>query len=100
MDTPVSQGFLIEVMEQLQDRIDSSHGRVRESINELNSYLLSKKPGDELMVTYKHRNIVRQTRVILKEQPGMVLVSFERTGRTVTEDMKKIRASWFTSNTK
>ena len=70
------------------------------STNELNRFLLGKKPGDEMMVTYKHRNIVRQTRVILKEQPGMELVTFEKSGRTVSDEMKKIRASWFTSNTK
>ena len=70
------------------------------STNELNSFLLTKKPGDTVIVTYKHRDTEKQTTVILKEQPGYTLIPFERSGKTVTDENKKIRASWFTSNTK
>ncbi len=33
--TPVSQSFLIEIMAQMEARVDESHGRVRQSLNEL-----------------------------------------------------------------
>lgn len=32
---PVSQGFLVEILAQMADRVDASHGRVRQSLNEL-----------------------------------------------------------------
>jgi predicted metalloprotease with PDZ domain len=85
---------------EINDEIMKLDDTPVKSTNEVNSFLLTKKPGDEMAVTYKHRNIIRQTRVVLKEQPGLELVSFERTGKSVSEEMKRIRASWFTTNTK
>ena len=70
------------------------------STNELNAFLTGKKPGDQITVTYKHRDTERETKLVLKEVPNVILVPFERSGKTVTEDMKKIRASWFSTNTK
>jgi predicted metalloprotease with PDZ domain len=68
--------------------------------NDLTSYLQNKKPGDAVMVTYKHRNIERQTLLTLKEQTAFTIVPFEQSGKTVTDDMKKIRDSWFSTHTK
>lgn len=31
----LSQGFILEIKEQIEQRIDSGHGRVRQSLNEL-----------------------------------------------------------------
>jgi PDZ domain-containing secreted protein len=68
--------------------------------NDLTSYLQNKTPGDAVMVTYKHRNIERQTLLTLKEQTAFTIVPFEQSGKTVTDDMKKIRDSWFSTHTK
>ena len=68
--------------------------------NDLTSYLQNRKPGDAVMVTYKHRNTEKQTLLTLKEQTAFTIVPFEQSGKTVTNDMKKIRESWFSSHTK
>jgi len=67
---------------------------------DLTNFLQSKKPGDRVTVSYKHRNIEKQTLLTLKEQSAVSLVPFEQSGKTVTEDMKKIRLSWFSSKVK
>ncbi|MDB5210993.1 MAG: peptidase domain protein, partial [Sediminibacterium sp.] len=64
------------------------------------AFVNGKKPGDEISVTYKHRNVDRKTKLVLKEQTGVTLVPFETSGKTVTDDMKRIRDSWFTSKVK
>lgn len=67
---------------------------------DLNSFLQNKKPGNTITVTYKHRNNEKQATVVLKEQPGIELLPFEQAGKAITEDIRKIRASWFSTNTK
>ncbi len=62
---------------------------------DLTAYLATKKPGETIAVTYKHRGIERKTMLVLKEQLFPALVPYEKSGKEVTEDMKKIRASWF-----
>jgi len=70
------------------------------STNDLTNFLQAKKPGDAVTVTYKHRNVEKQTTLILKEQVSLTLVPFEQSGKTVTDDMKKIRSEWFSSHVK
>ena len=53
-----------------------------------------------VVVTYKHRGEEKKTNLSLKEQTGVSLVPFEQSGKTVTDDMKKIRDSWFSTHTK
>jgi predicted metalloprotease with PDZ domain len=67
---------------------------------DVTNFLKSKKVGDAVVVTYKHRNIVRKTTLVLQEQAEVVLVPFETSGKTVTADMQKIRDSWFKSKVK
>ena len=68
--------------------------------SDLSSYIQNKKPGDAILVTYKHRNIEKQTKLVLKEQVANSIILFENYGKPITEEMKKIRASWFTSQIK
>jgi predicted metalloprotease with PDZ domain len=70
------------------------------STADVTNFLKSKKPGDAVAVLYKHRGEEKKTMLILKEQNGVSLVPFENSGKTVTDDMKKIRDSWFTSHIK
>lgn len=70
------------------------------STGDLNNFLTSKKPGDAVVVSYKHRNIEKQTTLTLKEQLSSSLVPFEQLGKMVTDDIKKIRSGWFSSKVK
>jgi len=67
---------------------------------DVNDFLKPKKPGDAIVVTYKHRGEEKKTTMILKEQTAVSLIPFETSGKTITDDMKKIRDSWFTSKVK
>ncbi len=67
---------------------------------DLTSFLSGKKPGDVVMVSYKHRNTEKLAKLILKEQVSLAIIPFEQSGKELTEEMKSIRASWFTSKVK
>ncbi|MES2006350.1 MAG: PDZ domain-containing protein [Bacteroidota bacterium] len=67
---------------------------------EINDFLRDKKPGDAISISYKHRGTERKTKLTLQEQTGVTLVPYETNGKTVTDEMKKIRNSWFTSQVK
>lgn len=64
---------------------------------DVNTFIQNKKPGDIIKVTYKHRGKERLTSMTLKENTGLTVVDMSSTGQTITDDMKKIRDSWFTS---
>ena len=66
---------------------------------DITRFINNKKPGETIAITYKHRNIEKTTTLVLKEQTGVMLVPYETEGKNVTESMKKIRDSWFTSKT-
>lgn len=67
---------------------------------DVTNFLKNKKVGDAISIAYNHRNIEKKTRLILKEQTGVSLVPFETSGKTVTDEMKKIRDSWTASKVK
>ncbi len=64
---------------------------------DINTFIQNKKPGDVIKVTYKHRGKEKLTSMTLKENTGLSVIDMSSTGQTITEDMKKIRDSWFTS---
>ncbi|MCW3087227.1 MAG: family peptidase [Sediminibacterium sp.] len=68
--------------------------------NDLLAFVQGKKPGDVVVVTYKHRNVEKQARVVLKEQLFPSVVSLDQSGKTVSDDMKAVRSTWFTSRVK
>jgi predicted metalloprotease with PDZ domain len=68
--------------------------------SELNSFVQSKKPGDVITVTYKHRGLEKKTSLVLKEQTSVTVVPFEQSGKTVTDDMKRIRTNWMGTHVK
>ncbi len=67
---------------------------------DINSYLSTKKPGDAITVTYKHRDTEKQTRLVLGENATISVAAFEQSGKPVTAAMQQIRDSWFSSRVK
>ncbi len=84
----------------INDEILALDGTPVKNSSEVSNFILDKKPGDKITVTYKHRNVEKQTQLTLKEQVQYTLVPFEQTGKPLTDEMKAIRASWFTSQVK
>jgi predicted metalloprotease with PDZ domain len=81
----------------INDELLKLDGTDVKSQSDITKFINGKKPGDAVAVTYKHRGVEKTTTLVLKEQTGVTLVPFETSGKTVTEEMKKIRDSWFTS---
>ncbi len=65
---------------------------------DVTGFLQSKKPGDLVTLTYRHRNTEKKATVALKEQLYPLIIPFEQSNRQVNQDMKKIRASWFNTH--
>lgn len=73
---------------------------VVKTATDITSFIQNKKPGDVVKVTYKHRGKEKTTNLTLKENPLLSVTDIAASGQTITEEMKKIRNSWFTSNVK
>lgn len=84
----------------VDDEIQKLDDTPIKSTNELNAYLVTKKPGDTLRVSYRHRNTEKLSTVVLQGQGNWTALSFEQEGKSVTGDMEKIRNSWFSSKVK
>ncbi len=78
-------------------QLDAKPVKGTEDLNEL---LKDKKPGETIQVTYRHRNTEKQSSLVLSERQMPALVPFEKSGKTVTQEMKQIRETWFHTNTK
>jgi predicted metalloprotease with PDZ domain len=70
------------------------------SNTDLTNFVGTRKPGDQVAITYRHRNKEKTATATLKEQTFPALVSFEQGGKTVTADMQAIRKTWFNSQVK
>lgn len=68
--------------------------------SDINAFLKDKKPGEIIEISFRHRNIERKTKLTIGIRNTPVLVPFEKEGKTLTSEMKKIRDSWFQSNTR
>lgn len=64
---------------------------------DITNFLSQKKPGETIDVRYKHRGKEKTTTMTLKESSSLTIVDMENSGQVITESMKKIRNSWFTS---
>lgn len=84
----------------VDDEIQKLDDTPIKSTNELNAYLVTKKPGDTLRVYYRHRNTDKMATVVLQGQGNWSALPFEQEGKSVTGDMEKIRNSWFSSKVK
>lgn len=68
--------------------------------SDINAFLKDKKPGEIIEISFRHRNTERKTKLTIGTRNTPVLVPFEKEGKTLTSEMKKIRDSWFQSNTR
>ncbi len=83
----------------INDEILSLDGTVLKTTTDINDFIQQKKPGDVITVRYKHRDQEKTCSLTLKEQVFLTLVPIEEKGQTVTENMQKIRDSWFKTKT-
>jgi predicted metalloprotease with PDZ domain len=84
----------------IDDEIISIDGQELKSAGEVTNLIGQKKPGDQIMVSYKHRGKTRETKVTLTSVNTLDLTDFKNLQRPITPAMQKIRDSWFTSKVK
>lgn len=67
---------------------------------DITNIVSQKKPGETISVLYKHRGKEKTTSLKLKENNNYTITDIENNGSAITDSMKKIRNSWFTSKAK
>jgi predicted metalloprotease with PDZ domain len=84
----------------VNDEVVMLDDTIVKSTTDLTNFLQGKKPGEQVTVTYRHRNQERKTTVTLKEQLFPVLVGYEQSARPLTPAMQAIRKTWFSTQVK
>lgn len=64
---------------------------------DLSNFIQNQKPGETVKVTFKHRGKEKITNLVLKENNLLSVTDMVNSGQTLSDEMKKIRNSWFTS---
>ena len=57
----------------------------------------SKNVGDKIVVDYKNRTGAHQATIVLEESPALEIVTYEKAGKSLTQDQKDFRAKWLSS---
>lgn len=70
------------------------------SVNDLNSFLKSKKPGDEVKVYFESFGQDKTAIIKLANNPTISVISYESAGKEVTPEIAKFRAAWLDSKVK
>lgn len=84
----------------IDDEILKIDGRAISKNDELLATLQSHKPGDRMMVEYKHRDELKTAEVELIENPRPEVVTYESVGKTVAPEMETFRKAWLGSKWK
>jgi predicted metalloprotease with PDZ domain len=67
---------------------------------DLNTLLAKYKPGEEVNLTYEHRNEVNTVKVKLQENNAFEVVPVEKTGQQLSAEAAKFRADWLDTQIK
>jgi hypothetical protein len=83
MPEPVSQTFFLELMSQLEDRIDAGHSRVRQTLNDLEREVRSLR--EQVIELVAERKFEKDAEKVKRdEQKGRVTFLAAGTSATVT----------------
>jgi predicted metalloprotease with PDZ domain len=79
------------------DRILSLNGRTVTTAADMTAVLGAHKPGDEIAITYESRGERRSAAVKVAEREQWEIVTYEKAGMAVTDEMKALRSAWLDS---
>jgi predicted metalloprotease with PDZ domain len=82
------------------DRIVSLDDKPMTSGADVEAVLAAHKPGDRVNITYESRGETRSGVMTLMEREQMEIVTYEKAGMPVTEEMKQLRERWLGSQVK
>lgn len=79
------------------DRIIALDGRPVRSDDDVSAVLAAHAPGDAVEIRYEQRGRERTATLRLAEDPRLEVVTFERAGRPVTDEIRRFRDAWLGS---
>lgn len=84
----------------IKDVITQLDGKLVARAADINEILANHKPGDVISIQYKHRTETKTATVTLGENPAYMLLTFEKAGLPLTNEMKEFRNSWLGTKVK
>ena len=82
------------------DLITSADGQPIATIDEWQTAVRARKPGDSMSVELNRHGTIVKTTITLAEDPTVEVVTVESTGKTVSADQKMMRDGWMGSKRK
>jgi predicted metalloprotease with PDZ domain len=79
------------------DRMRRVDGRAIASGRAFGEYLGTRSPGDSVTLEFEQRGAARRATVAVVENPVVEVVTFERSGEPVTEEIRRFREAWLGS---
>ncbi|MBX7150621.1 PDZ domain-containing protein [bacterium] len=79
------------------DKILTVNGEMIAETSQLDTILAHHQIGDTLTIEYEQRTVHKTAKLILMEDPVWEIVTFEKAGQTITQDIEKFRKNWLTS---
>ncbi|HEY0810386.1 MAG TPA: PDZ domain-containing protein [Longimicrobiales bacterium] len=79
------------------DRIVSLDDKPMTGSADVDAVLKAHKPGDRINIVYESRGETRNAVLTLAESDQLEIVTYEKAGMAVTEDMKRLREAWLGS---
>ena len=75
-------------------------GQEVKAANAIPDLLKDKRPGDKVEISYKNRSGSHDATIVLEESPAIEVVTFEKTGKELTQQQKDFRNGWLSSKVK
>ncbi len=85
---------LYEAGLDVNDVLMTINGQLLKKQSDLTGILNAHAPGDQLTITYKHRDEEKQRTLIPIENPAYTVVTFEQLGQPLTDAVKAFRKAW------
>jgi predicted metalloprotease with PDZ domain len=82
------------------DRIQELDGRVFKKREDLDAWLKTKKPGDNVKAKVETRTGTREITIALSSSPRLEIIRFEAAGRLPSPDQVSFRNAWLASRAK
>jgi predicted metalloprotease with PDZ domain len=79
------------------DKILSFDGQTVTKPSDVQELLKKHKPGDTIAIEFEQRGVKKSAQLICLEDPQIEVVTFESLKQELTEEMKRLRASWLGS---
>ena len=79
------------------DRILQVDGKTLKNSGDLDSWLAAHPPGDHARLKVETRAGEKEVEIVLKENPGLEIVTYEQAGRPVTPEATAFRQAWLSS---